>query len=67
MTTEILVNIGSGNGSLPDGNFTGNDQDIYPWCEFGKLHLPGANKLTYHYTHIMDGLSFQEFHGFQCQ
>ena len=61
MATEILVNIGLGNGSLPDGtkplpepkltnhqlgpvaisegNFTGNDQDYYPWCEIGKLQI----------------------------
>ena len=36
----------------PEGNFTGNAQDIYLWYEFeitywrSQLHLPGANELN---------------------
>ena len=36
----------------PDGNFTGNDQDVYTWYEFEinnlrlHPHLPGGNEIT---------------------
>ena len=51
MATQIWVNIGTGNGLLPDG--TGNAQDIYIPAMSLKItnsklqpNLPGANELN---------------------